>query len=55
MTRPDTFFQTECIRYEAGILITSIPEQSFIVMIKEYPFDAIGVGEELLSMYENEV
>lgn len=29
--------------------ITGIPEQSFIVLIKEYPLDAIGVGGEPLS------
>lgn len=29
--------------------ITKIPEQSFIVLIKEYPRDAIGIGGTPLS------
>ncbi|NLV25728.1 MAG: 4-oxalocrotonate tautomerase [Methanomicrobiales archaeon] len=29
--------------------ITKIPEQSFIVLVKEYPIDGIGVGGQPLS------
>lgn len=29
--------------------ITKIPEESFIVLVKEYPADAIGVGGTPLS------
>ncbi len=33
----------------AAAKILTLPEQSFVVLIKEYPLDAIGVGGQSLS------
>ncbi|HWQ65475.1 MAG TPA: 4-oxalocrotonate tautomerase DmpI [Methanospirillum sp.] len=34
---------------QAASAATKIPEQTFVVLVKEYPLDAIGVGGTALS------